>query len=767
MGLKRLTRDGAFFGAGLLGLAAQVILLRELMVDVAGDELALGVGLAAWLVGIAGGARLGRQRPQARAARDAGVGLALLAVLPILCLICGRLLRGGLGPEAGELPGLGLTVSLALATLVPPGALVGWTFTALAAAASRRWRPGDAIARVYVVEALGSLAGGVCVALLVGPVLAPLPAIALLGVVGAATALAATRDGVLVGRVGLAGVLVLGLALTFASRSLDAWSEEARFAGLAPSLPLQAVRDTPWQHLALAGGDGVWHLYESGQYSGSFPDDYADESLGHLIGCLAPDPDRVVLLGGIPFGLVRVLLQHPVGEVVLVEPDPWRLSFIRERLPERDRVALGDPRVRVVHDDPRRFLARTRQTCGLIVVLGPEPVSLLRARLTAVEFLRLCGARLTPDGVLVVGVHTAPNVLTGETAALAGSVFGALREVLPVVRATPGPETLLVAGRDPEAVTLDPATLASRWERRGIETDSFAAALFPVLLPPGRVAEQEAALRAASTRVEASRDDRPASFVHALARRRQTTAGTWDRMVGTLSRLPAAPLVLLALLPSLVALARLWILPWPVDRRAASAASHAVAVTGAAGMGFSLLLLLSFQTRVGVLYGALGALTAVFMLGLALGAGLARRALGGSEDGAAGTAGLRLALASALAFAVALPWTLAAAARTSTSGPLAAAGAYGALLLAAGALVGTQFPLAATIRLAAGEGAGETAGRLETADHAGAAVAALLGAVLFIPTLGLARCAWLLAALLALALAGVARAGRLSPAPRS
>jgi hypothetical protein len=281
------------------------------------------------------------------------------------------------------------------------------------------------------------------------------------------------------------------------------------------------------------------------------------------------------------------------------------------------------------------------------------------------------------------------------------------------------------------------------------------------------VEEQEAALRDASQTAAASRDDRPASFLHALARRRQTTAGRADRLVGRLSRLPPSALALVALLPSLVTLARLFSLPSPPVRRAALAASHAVAVTGAAGMGFSLLLLLSFQTRVGMLYGAFGALTAVFMLGLALGAGLARRAVGTPNGAATATAGLRLALAAALAFAVTLPWTLSAAERASTSGLLAATVAHAALLLCAGVLVGTLFPLAATVRLEAGESAGEAAGRLEAADHAGAAGAALLGAVLFIPTLGLARCAWLLALLLALALVGMPSGGRLSPAPRS
>jgi hypothetical protein len=38
-----------------------VLLLRELVVDVAGDEAAIGVGLAAWLGGIAAGASVARR----------------------------------------------------------------------------------------------------------------------------------------------------------------------------------------------------------------------------------------------------------------------------------------------------------------------------------------------------------------------------------------------------------------------------------------------------------------------------------------------------------------------------------------------------------------------------------------------------------------------------------------------------------------------------------------------------------------------------------
>jgi spermidine synthase len=752
-------RHAAFLAAGLLATAAQVLLLRELVVDVAGDEAAIGVGLAAWLAGIAAGASAARRRRAPAAPSDAGLGLALLDLLPAVGILGGRWLRLALAPGAGELPGLGLALVLSLATLAPPGAAVGWTFTALAASASRLWEAGEGIARLYIVESLGSLVGGVAVALLAGSWVLPLRLAAVVGVVAALLALAACRGGTLARPWLQGGAATLCLALAVAAPALDDTSERARFSGTAPGLPLRAVADTPYQHLAL-GGDDVLHLYASGQYAGSFPDPWGSESLGHLLALLAPRPRSVLLIGGVERGLVPVLLRHPVRLLVIVEPDQAAFDFLVARLPEADRTAFRDPRVLIVHDDPRRFVSHGRVggRFDLAVLLGGEPATLLRARLATVEFFRALAARLRPEGALVVGVRTAPLALAGETEALAGSLVRTLQEAGTVVRATPGPDALLVAGRDPAAVTLDPGVLGSRWRERGIASPSFDPAMLPALLAPDRVASGESALLDAAARAETSRDDRPVSFLHALARRQQTTAGAWGRLVAGASRVPPPLLVVLAFLPSLLAVARQQVAGGTAARRAAAAASHAVAVVGAAGMGWWLLILFSFQTHAGALYGWLGALTATFMLGLAVGATLAPRAAfaEGARDEASlpgAVRAFRLSLGAAVLFAATLPWTLPAAARASGGGALAALLAHAALLLAAGVVTGGLFPIAAEVRLAAGDSPAEAAGRLEAADHVGAAAAALLGAVLFVPRLGATGSLWLLAGLVAAAFA--------------
>jgi spermidine synthase len=754
----RVVRQSALLAAGLLATAGQVLLLRELVVDGAGDEANLGVGLAAWLAGIAAGASAARRRPAVGARRDAASGIALLALLIPLGLLGGRLLRQALAPEAGELPGLGLVLVLSLATLLPPGAAVGWTFTALASSASRVWGAGEGIARLYVLESLGSLLGGVAVTALAGSWTSPLRAGALLCVTGGLLALVGVRRGLLSRPRLLVGTALVSLAVVALAPALDGLTERARFSGTAPGLPLRAFVDTPYQHLAL-GGDDVLHLYASGQYAGSFPDPYAASSLGHLLALVVPRPRSVLLLGGAQRGLVPVLLQHPVEELIVVEPDAAAFAFLLDRLPEADRAAFRDPRVRVIHDDPRHFVARGRVggPFDLALLPGGEPVTLLRARLTTVEFLSALAARLAPEGAIAVGVRTAPLAITGETAALAGSLVRSLQEAVGVVRATPGPDCLLLGGWSPTTLTLDPAVLAARWKERGVVSEAFDATVLTGMLAPEAVASHERALLDAAARAEASRDDRPVSFLHALARRQQTAGGAWGRLVAWASRVPPSLLVVLAFLPSLGIVARLLSAEASPQRRAGASASHAVAVLGAAGMGWWLVVIFAYQTHAGALYGALGALVATFMLGLATGAVLGRRAAPPRA-----LVGLRLSLGAAALFGATLPWTLAAAARASEAGGPAAVLSHGALLLAAGVVTGGVFPVAAEVRLAAGDGPGEAAGRLETADHIGAAVAALLGAVLFVPLLGIAGSVWLLAGLVAVALVatlGAAGAG--------
>jgi spermidine synthase len=736
----------AFAAAGVAATAAQVLLLRELLVSAAGDEAAIGTGLAAWLLGITLGAVAWRRAAPLRRPAAASL-LALLAVAGGTGVVALRLLRFLAAPPAGELPGLGLVLLLAAASLLPAGALVGASFAALAAAGAAHLPAESALSRLYVAESLGSLVAGAGSSLLVGTLLGPLPAALAAGL---AASLLLAISGLPGRRAGLVSAALLA-AGAVAVRPLDEATERIRFSAVAPGAPLAAVVDTPHAHLAVSAGSPR-HLYESGAFAASFPDPFSSETLAHFAASLAPSPRRVLALGAVERGPLRFLLLHGPERVDLVAPDARALAFVRDRLPPQDARALADPRVRVLPDDPRRVLSRSRESWDLVLLLGPDPVTLSRSRLLTTEAFRDVAARLAPDGVLVVSLRTASAALVGTTAALGGSVYGALRAAFPVVRVTPGPDSLLVAGLDAAAVTVDPSVVAARFRERRIESSSFAVELFPLFLEPANVARIEAALDDASRRVPPSRDDRPGSLLHALARRQRETTSLAGRGLGTLGRLPPLLLAALVLFPS-AALAGRGLAAPPSLRLAAL---HAATATGAAGMTVSFLLLLSYQTREGALYGALGALTAAFMLGLAAGAAAARAFTAARRP--APCPALRVVLLSAAAVFSAVAAILPALSVLSKGPPALALGAHAVLLLAAGAATGALFPVVSRALLASGDDAGPAAARFEAADHLGAAVAALLAGVVLVPALGMTATGALAAALVLLAAAGTARA---------
>jgi len=761
-------RDLLFAAAGALAIALQVTLLRELIVALSGDEAAIGLGLAAWLSGIAAGAAAARSLA-ARAPRSwAATGFLLLAVSgPVMVLAC-RFLRAWLAPPPGELLTTGPSILIALAVLAPPGLLVGIVFTALASAASLFGvAPGRGIARLYVLESLGSLAGGMAITWVVIPNLPPLRGIALLAAACVLAAIPAARRFLPARFVFLAAAVALALLGTRAiGGRLEEISSRARFRGLAPGIPLLAFADTPYQHVAIGGGDDIRHLYSGGQYAGSFPDPVSSETTAHTLACLSPHPRRILAVGGVVLGALRFLLTHPVLRVDIPEPDRKALALVRRYLGREDAAALDDPRVHVIEDDPRRFLVAGSRKYDLILVLTPDPVTLQLARFTTAEFFALAAASLAPDGVLVVGLKTAPNELTGETAAMGGAVFGALRSALPVVHASPGPEGYLVAGRDAESATLDPSRLADRWKSRAIKTDRFVPEMFGVLFPPERVRSQEESLARAAEATPPSRDERPVSFLHALARRQTITGGATGRFIARLAHIPRAVLFVLPLLPCLLLLSA------AAGNRGgllARAAVHAATVTGACGMVWSLLLLFSYQTRAGALYGRIGLLTAIFMLGLAVGGGFASRAA--SADRPRARTWLVATSALALGFGILLSLSFlllpAIAGRAVQSSAPFLFALHGALLLAAGFVTGCVFPSSAGALLGADGSTAQlrsakAAGAIESADHAGAAVAALLASILFIPVFGLTGTASMAVALQAAALALVVS----TPRPR-
>jgi hypothetical protein len=283
---------GPLRGCGRLGLGTELYLLREVLVALGGDETAVGLGLGAWLLGIALGA--GRGAGAAVAARGHARGGRARAARP----------RGLAGDRcrAARARVLGVprgSYRRSARRCCSPGDL-----RAAGGAGRRHLRrarggvdaAGDrdgqrAIGALYVAESLGSLARG-CWCRGPRPLRPPLAGMALLAALALALALPAARGGLIAGRWALRCCPRRARrGRRPATARLEEWLQRARFGVLVRELPLLEWADTPYQSLAVGGGE-VRALFASGGVRRKLPDPEATRRARHRAMALAERPRR-------------------------------------------------------------------------------------------------------------------------------------------------------------------------------------------------------------------------------------------------------------------------------------------------------------------------------------------------------------------------------------------------------------------------------------------------------------------------------------------
>ncbi|MBU0985442.1 MAG: hypothetical protein KKA42_16330, partial [candidate division Zixibacteria bacterium] len=252
---------------GIFATGGQVLLLRELVAVLHGDQLFIGVALFAWLMWVAVGAALGgRSGIRVRSAAWFVIGGVFLPVSLVGLRLSSLLLT--------DIPGEAIpftTGTLATVILLAPLAVVsGALFPAIVRDSGG---DNDGIVRTYLFEGLGAFAGGAAVSMLVGVHLSALGMTLLLMALVFAVVLAGARrrPEYVLGAVSL--LIIGGMASVFVGPTLDQRLEEIRYDPYA----VVSVFDTPYSRQTILSRDGATILMTDNAVEGELPNREAAE----------------------------------------------------------------------------------------------------------------------------------------------------------------------------------------------------------------------------------------------------------------------------------------------------------------------------------------------------------------------------------------------------------------------------------------------------------------------------------------------------------
>jgi spermidine synthase len=155
-----------------------------------------------------------------------------------------------------------------------------------------------------------------------------------------------------------------------------------------------AVSETP-------GGARFFHVSGKTEASSLHKDMRLQRMLGHIPALLHPKPRSVLIVGcgaGVTSG--SFVLHPSVERIVICDIEPLIPKIVADYFRHENHDVIRDPRVEIVYDDARHYIATTKEKFDLITSDPIHPWVKGSAVLYSREYFELCRQRLNPGGLV-------------------------------------------------------------------------------------------------------------------------------------------------------------------------------------------------------------------------------------------------------------------------------------------------------------------------------------------------------------------------------
>jgi spermidine synthase len=588
---------------GFASILIQITVLRLLLSTFSGNELDIGITLSFWLTWVGIGSYMGRKIKLKHAFALSFVIVALLLQPTVFAI---KAVRPALSLEPGEAVSFISTIFSTAVTLFPLCFILGLQFPlAVAYAGQCDSIPtgSDNAGKVYGLESLGAFIGGVLFTFVVSGNIGAIELCSSLALISILLAAYISKKKI------LALFFVFPVALYF---GLHKTVTSLPWQGMKPS----QVMESKYGEITVIKIGEQSSIYGNGQLFFTYPDQPGDELRAHMPMALHPLPSKILVIGG-SLGTLKEFLKYPVEHIDFIELNPKIVRVSLDLLSTtEDKDAVKDARVKIIIEDGRRFIKRSRTaTYDLIVLSLPPPSTAGINRFYTSNFFREVKDVLNEGGILAITLPQSTGYIGRSMQTANGSIYNSMQSVFTHVEVTAQEYGGFFASDAP--IDTNPETLEKRFVQRAVQTKQFSQYIFRDAFSPlnvDYVRKRLGDIKFVNT------DSQPSAYLYNLMLWSEVHGGRALRYLFEVKELHVV----------LIALAILLFVLLSTFRQKRRVIYFSIFTTGFSSMAFMLVIIFAYQASYGYVYEMIGMLTATFMVGIFAGAylsGYIKRAL--------------------------------------------------------------------------------------------------------------------------------------------
>jgi len=720
--------------SGATAMISQILYLREFMVVFYGNEISVGIILACWLLWSSLGSYvMGRFADRLKITAYSWCLLAMSLILPLTFYLI-RVSHGYMNISTGEIIGY-IPMAISSFFILSLSCFVSGFMFSLACVIYKDANniPAEKIARIYIIESIGALAGGMAVSCFLIRIMPAMDIIFTLAFLNISASVALQLHRGKAPLKTLQSAISLIILLSGVSMALSGRLERIRDISLKQlwkGYDVVESRDSVYGNITVTRTGGQISFFENGLNLYSVPDALSAEEPVHFTMLEHGDPSDILLVGGGIGGLIGEILKYDVAGIDYVELDPVIVEMARKHLDKAYVEDIDDGRVRIINSDGRFFVKKTRKKYDCVIVDLGNPYTAQLNRFYTREFFSEVYRVLKKGGILSFGLTASENYIGGELSDFLNSIYLSLEKVFDDIVLVPGDTMYFLASKGSGILTGDHKKLVERLQRRGVNTEFVREYYLFSKLSAERVEYADNAVRK-NRDVRINTDFNPVSYFYAMA--------FW----GTHFDMTAFQGFLRSITPENIWIAAtflcLLILFFGMVNRGATKRRRvlmAVMTTGFAEIVFQISVIIAFQVIYGFVFYKIGVIMSSFMAGLAAGSWYMYKKMRHIKDD---KRYFNVLQAGICIYPLIIPFCFLWLSK-SGSGTVSWLGSniiFPFLPVVSGMIGGMQFPLANKIYLGNDENAGHSAGISYGLDLMGACAGSLLASTVMIPVLGI------------------------------